>query len=165
MIVLHDYRLLQIQMHYIWKRFVNVIFVRQYEQNSFRGNRTTSVLNSTAFELSTVPYPLPIGQVFVTKRLDFWRNGRYRHGIKLNVEKTDDLEGNSKSMKEAQSFILLKPSLLHAPNSGQRMRVCVLKHTPGVFSVFQNQNETVYSGLEIEVFHALFKFMTNQRSN
>lgn len=91
--MLHDYRLFGIQMHYIWKRFVNVIFVRQYEQ-SFRGNRSVS-LNNTAFELSTVPYPLPIRQVFVTKQLDFWHDGRYRHGVKLNVDKTSDLEGDT----------------------------------------------------------------------
>lgn len=89
-IMLHDYRLFANQMHYIWKRFVNVVFIRQYEQ-SFRSNRTAT--NGTAFELTTVPYPLPIRQVFVTKRLDFWRNGRYRHGIKLNIDKTKDLEG------------------------------------------------------------------------
>lgn len=90
--MLHDYRLFMFQMHYIWKRFVNVIFVRQYE-HTFRGNRSST--NSTAFELTTVPYPLPIGSVFVTKRLDFWRNGRYQHGLKLNLDKTSDLEGET----------------------------------------------------------------------
>lgn len=35
---------------------------------------------------------------------------------------------------------------------GQRMVVCVLKHTPGVFVDYTNENETVYSGLEVEVF-------------
>lgn len=90
LIILHDYRLFGRQMHYIWKRFVNVVFVRQYEHN-FRGNRTSS--NGTAFELTTVPYPLPINEVFVTKRLNFWRNGRYQHGKKLNLDKTGDLEG------------------------------------------------------------------------
>lgn len=90
LVILNDYRLFVPHMHYIWKRFVNVVFVRQYEQ-SFRGNRSSS--NNTAFELLTVPYPLPIRQVFVTKRLDYWRNGRYRHGIKLNIDKTKDLKG------------------------------------------------------------------------
>lgn len=127
--MLHDYRLFGMPMHYIWKRFVNVVFVRQYEQ-SFRGNRS-SVNNgtTTAFELTTVPYPLPIGSVFVTKRLDFWRNGRYQKGVKLNFDKTTDLEG-------------------------QRMLICVLKHTPGVWITFINQNETIYSGLEVEVLFA-----------
>lgn len=90
LIILHDYRLFGPQMHYIWKRFVNVIFVRQYE-HSFHGNRSST--NGTAFELTTVPYPLPINEVFVTRRLNFWRNGRYQHGKKLNLDKTGDLEG------------------------------------------------------------------------
>lgn len=77
-------------MHYIWKRFVNVIFVRQYE-HGHRGNRSST--NSTAFELTTVPYPLPIHDIFVSKRLDFWRNGRYQHGTKLNLDKTNNLGG------------------------------------------------------------------------
>lgn len=142
-------------MHYIWKRFVNVIFVRQYEQ-SFRGNRTSSA-NSTAFELSTVPYPLPIRHVFVTKRLDFWRDGRYRHGLKLNVDKTTDLEGNGvtyfKGFFPFQTDFEKKNLYL-----GQRMLVCVLKHIPGVFSSPANQNESIYSGLEVEVSNEFLAF-------
>lgn len=38
---------------------------------------------------------------------------------------------------------------------GQRMLVCVLKHTPGVFGISTDQNETHYSGLEVEVLHCL----------
>lgn len=79
-------------MHYIWKRFVNVIFVRQYEQ-FLHGNRSSTT--ETAFELTTVPYPLPINEIFVTKRLDFWHNGRFQHGRKLNLKKTGDLEGTT----------------------------------------------------------------------
>lgn len=30
------------------------------------------------------------------------------------------------------------------------MLICVLKHTPGVFTIF-NENDTIYSGLEVEV--------------
>lgn len=90
LIILHDYRLFRRQMHYIWKRFINVIFVRQYI-HSFRGNRSSS--NSTAFELTTVPYPSPISDIFVTKRIDFWRNGKYQHGTRLTVDKTHNLGG------------------------------------------------------------------------
>lgn len=32
------------------------------------------------------------------------------------------------------------------------MVVCVLKHTPGVFVDYTDENETIYSGLEVEVF-------------
>lgn len=50
------------------------------------------------------------------------------------------------------------------------MLVCVLKHTPAVFSTY-SQNETMYSGLEVEVggtfvsektfSHAKFRFLDN----
>lgn len=90
LIILHDYRLFGEQMHYIWKRFVNIIFVRQYEHN-FRGNRSST--NSSAFELTTVPYPMPMNGIFVSKRIDFWRNGKYQHGTKLNMDQTSNLKG------------------------------------------------------------------------
>lgn len=35
------------------------------------------------------------------------------------------------------------------------MLVCVFKHTPGVFSDFVNQNETAYSGLEVEIIRGI----------
>lgn len=79
-------------MHYLWKRFINVIFVRQYEQSNRNSNRRFTG-NKTAFELTTVPYPMPISELLVTKTIDFWRNGKYRYGTKLNIDKTKDLQG------------------------------------------------------------------------
>lgn len=73
---------------------MNVVFVRQFE-HTFRGNRSST--NATAFELATVPYPLPINDVFVTKRLDFWYNGRFKHDKNLNLDKTSNLEGDDKT--------------------------------------------------------------------
>lgn len=93
LIVLHDNRLFISRMHYLWKRFINVIFVRQYEQSNRISNRGFTS-NKTAFELTTVPYPMPISELFVTKTIDFWRNGKYRYGTKLNIDKTKDLHGN-----------------------------------------------------------------------
>lgn len=90
-LILHDYRLFGQRMHRIWRRFINVIFLREYEQHFRRNNRTG--LSRTSFELSTVPFPYPIKRVFVTKSLDFWQNGKYRHGTKLNIDKTGDLAG------------------------------------------------------------------------
>lgn len=40
------------------------------------------------------------------------------------------------------------------------MVVCVLKHTPGVFVDYTNENDTVYSGLEVEVFTREIKLNT-----
>lgn len=101
LIILYDYRLFLPSMHYIWKRFINVIFVQQYEQTSRQNNRLSS--NKTIFELKTVPYPSPIKQVFVTKTIDFWRNGKYRFGTKLNVDKTKNLNG----IKENQNNVCI----------------------------------------------------------
>lgn len=91
-LVLHDYRLFGQRMQHIWKRFINVIFVREYEQHFRKNNRTGT--SRISFELSTVPFPYPIKRnIFVTKNLDFWQNGKYRHGTKLNTDKTRNLAG------------------------------------------------------------------------
>lgn len=76
---------------------MNVIFLRQFEQ-SFRGNRSSSsnssaIQSGVSFELVTVPYPLPIKDVLVTRSLDFWNNGRYRRGTKLTNDKTKNMDG------------------------------------------------------------------------
>lgn len=71
-------------------------------------------------------YPLPIKKIFVTKNLDFWRGGRFRRGGKLTTDKTRNL-------------------------NGQPMQTVVLKHTPAVAVAIDSSNETIYSGLEIEV--------------
>lgn len=93
LIILHDYRLFVQRMHYIWKRFVNVVFVREYEQ-SFRNRNSSSTANIKSFELVTVPFPLPIVKdVFVSKHLDFWRDGRYSRGTELTADKTKNLDG------------------------------------------------------------------------
>lgn len=124
LIILHDYRLFVPRMFYIWRRFINVIFVRQFDHTISQSNGSQII---SSFELATVPYPLPIKKVFVTKSLDFWRNGRFRRGGKLTSDKTHNL-------------------------NGQPMRTVVLKHTPAVSLAIDPSNETIYSGLEVEVF-------------
>lgn len=136
LIILHDYRLFVPHMFYIWRRFVNVIFIRQHESWTGRGNFTKA---SNSFELATVPYPLPIKRIFVTKNLDFWRNGRFRRGGKLISDKTYNL-------------------------NGQPMRAIVMKHTPAVAVVTNEMNDTIYSGLEVEVVLASSEDGSNQRS-
>lgn len=123
LIILHDYRLFVPRMFYIWRRFINVVFIRQYEHTT---NRANSSKKMSSFEFSTVPYPLPIKKIFVTKNLDFWRSGRFRRGGKLTSDKTHNL-------------------------NGQPMRTVVLKHTPAVSVSIDAWNETLYSGLEVEV--------------
>lgn len=123
MILLYDYRLFMPHMFYIWKRFVNVIFIRQSEQ-MVKGRK------EKVFELATVPFPLPITKIFVTRNIDFWQNGRFRRGAKLIKNKNRNMYG-------------------------QPLNAVVLKHTPGV-SVGKNaSSNNTYNGVEIEVIHIL----------
>lgn len=98
LVLLHDFRLFAGRMHYIWKRLVNVLFVRQYEDSGHRRMRNSSTAAMQPmdiwFELSTVPFPLSIGNIFVSRQLDYWHQGRYRRGGgRLFPDKTRSLEG------------------------------------------------------------------------
>ena len=60
--------------------------------NNYRGHLSTD----TWFELTTVPFPLPIKDVYVDKKLDSWRAGRYQKGAKLFENKLGNLNSRSK---------------------------------------------------------------------
>lgn len=89
-VLLHDYRLFSRRLHYLWRRIVNVIFVKENDY-SRRGNLSTG----TWFELTTVPFPLPIKEVYVDKKVDTWRSGRYQRGVKLFENKLSNLNSTS----------------------------------------------------------------------
>lgn len=118
-VLLHDYRLFKPHLFYLWKRFVNVIFIRQSEQTS-KGKK------EKVFELTTVPFPLPITKIFVTRNIDFWQNGRFRRGGKLMRNKNKNMYG-------------------------QPLTAVVLKHTPGVSAEKNSSSNNTFNGLEIEV--------------
>lgn len=56
-IMLHDYRLFTPENHYLWKRLINVIFIRK---------------NQVLYELSTVPFPSTIKGVYVSKIVNYF---------------------------------------------------------------------------------------------
>lgn len=118
-IMLHDYRLFLPHMFHVWKRFVNVIFIRQLE-HTIRGRKRK------VYELATVPFPLPISKIFVTRNIDFWRDGHFRRGGKLIKDKNKNM-------------------------FGYPLRTVVLKHTPGVSVLGNLTTDGVYAGVEIEV--------------
>jgi len=47
------------------------------------------------FELSTVPYPVPIKGALVTLRLDLWSKKKFQKQNNLYWDKVSDLQGNS----------------------------------------------------------------------
>ncbi|XP_058056649.1 uncharacterized protein LOC131208023 [Anopheles bellator] len=156
-ILLHDYRLFQPQLHYLWKRIVNVVFVRKLRKHSKHvGHRYRTTIDENSnpvYEVSTVPFPIPLQGVFFSKILNFWQGGKFRQTRKkvLFDDKTTDLRG-------------------------QLMHVVVLEHTPAVFKSLpaatvgtesnprqQKPDPTdlphVYFGLEIELLKAVAKAM------
>lgn len=102
-IILHDVRLFHSNLHYIWKRIVNVIFIKYH----------TKAKSQAWFELSTVPFPNPIKGVFISRRVDVWRNGRLHYGRDLFADKTGNLNGellNVVYYDHLPSVVLMKSS-------------------------------------------------------
>ncbi|CAG2059415.1 unnamed protein product [Timema podura] len=87
-LLLYDFRLFNVKLHYLWKKIVNVVFLHHY------GGRRPGRRNPTHwYELTTVPFPNPIHDIFVLRRLDTWRQGKFRSGADLFREKTANLRG------------------------------------------------------------------------
>lgn len=114
-LMMHDYRLFAPSMLYIWRKLINVVFIKKTRDN--RGFR---------YELTTVPFPIQIRDIYIEYQVDMWRNGRFRFGRPLFYDKTSNLEG-------------------------QELRAVVIEHTPAVKKV----NETSYSGLEVKILSAI----------
>ncbi|XP_049867277.1 glutamate receptor ionotropic, kainate glr-3 [Pectinophora gossypiella] len=85
-ILLHDFRLFHSDLHYIWKRIVNVVFLKHYKKIS------GSAKGKAWFDLSTVPFPNPIRGVFVPRRVDIWKDSRFHYNRPLFADKTTNLK-------------------------------------------------------------------------
>ncbi|XP_075969996.1 ionotropic receptor 68a [Anticarsia gemmatalis] len=86
-IMLHDFRLFHSDLHYIWRRIVNIVFLKYHK-------KIIGVAKSKAwFELSTVPFPNPIKGVFVPRRVDIWKNENFHYNRPLFMDKTNNLNG------------------------------------------------------------------------
>lgn len=122
-IMLHDYRLFTTDLHYIWRRIINVIFVRKYDTTEHRRHW---------YELSTVPYPTPIYEVFVSRVVNYWIPPD-------QFLKKNELFSESKSQQL----------------DGNELSACVFPHSPAVMKIGHNETEAIYSGLEIDLIRAI----------
>lgn len=120
-IFLHDYRLFTPDLHFIWKRLINVIFIRKYDTKSHRRHW---------YELSTVPFPMPIQDVFVSRVVNFWI--------------TPDQFLKKKELFDENKSQQLDGNLLNA---------VVFPHSPAIMKL--NENETTYTGLEIDLIRTM----------
>nr|XP_012224227.1 PREDICTED: glutamate receptor 1-like [Linepithema humile] len=135
-LLLHDNRLFRPELHYIWNRIVNVVFIRKYNTFKYRsGERITA----ERIDLSTVYYPSRT-MGFTTKYVDSWQDGKLRYGNDHYLSKTMDLRGNG-------------------------LRVAVFEHIPAVTEASRDQyhQSTIASpkalGIEFELIRVIAKAM------
>jgi len=134
-ILLHDNRLFHSTLRYLWKKIVNVIFLREL------GRHHGSVLLSHQnmhpwYDVSTVPFPLPIHNTIILYHLDTWHQGKFHSGVDLFREKTLDLRG--------QQFRVV--TFQHLPAS-----IKMANLSCGMESLVEGNCPASFGGLEIEV--------------
>lgn len=139
-LMLYDPRLFYPNLHYLWKRIVNVIFIRSYK------GPQDQVRQKASFELSTVPFPNPIRGILVPKRVDIWRIGKFKTEINLFADKTVDLKGQELRVVVFQhipAVIKTHPALQYnlETENGENEK----SEKP------KNSTSRMYSGLEVEV--------------
>ncbi|RZC40131.1 glutamate receptor ionotropic, delta-2, partial [Asbolus verrucosus] len=131
-VILYDNRLFEKHLFYLWKRIINVIFIRRYGGLK-SGNDPKRM---PWFEITTVPFPSQITSILVPKRLDIWTKSKFRKGTDLFRDKTSDLRN-------------------------QTLKVAAFGHIPGTAKNSNSQRETVravigngslsFSGAEVEI--------------
>jgi hypothetical protein len=128
-IMLHDYRLFATKNNYLWKRIINVIFIRKYEAQI----KTMKNL----YEISTVPFPNAITNFYVSRVLNYFAPPHQflKKNELFNDTKSHDLLGNELN-------IVVYP---HIP--------AVVKLNN------DNESENQYTGVEVELIRTISKVM------
>ncbi|PSN33061.1 Ionotropic receptor 68a [Blattella germanica] len=94
-ILLHDQQLFQTNLHYLWKKIVNVIFLRQH-RSSYQPGVFSDKLVFPWYDISTVPFPMPIRKLLIPVRLDTWHeDSLFRKNAELFPDKTSNLKGEN----------------------------------------------------------------------
>ncbi|KAL1488549.1 hypothetical protein ABEB36_015012 [Hypothenemus hampei] len=75
-IIMFDNRLFEKKLLYLWKRIINVVFIKKYSGRKTEKNNS----KSDWFELTTVPFPINFEDVLIPKRLDIWTKSKFRKG-------------------------------------------------------------------------------------
>ncbi|XP_044271448.1 glutamate receptor ionotropic, delta-2 [Tribolium madens] len=124
-VLLYDNRLFDKTLFYLWKRIINVIFIRRYG-----GQKSDTKKNMPWYEITTVPFPTQITSILIPRRLDIWTKSKFRKGIDLFRDKTSDLRN-------------------------QTLKVAAFSHIPGTTKSLQEKTERTvignFSGTEIEI--------------
>ncbi|XP_025271183.1 ionotropic receptor 40a isoform X2 [Camponotus floridanus] len=136
-LLMHDNRLFRSELHYIWNRIVNVVFVRRYNTYKYRSGEKIA---AERIDLDTVYYPSPTRDFTAIKYIDTWQDNKLRYGNDHYVSKTADLHGNS-------------------------LRVAVFEHVPAVTEASRNHYQKKTSadskalGIEFELIRIIAQAM------
>ncbi|XP_020298539.1 uncharacterized protein LOC109862800 isoform X2 [Pseudomyrmex gracilis] len=136
-LLLYDNRLFRPELHYIWNRIVNVMFVRQYDTYKYRSGEQ---LIYEKIDLNTVYYPSRTKDLTTIRYIDTWQNGKLRYGNDHYVSKTNNLHGSA-------------------------LRVAVFEHIPAVteasrdYYQHSNTNSSRALGIEFELLRVIAKAM------
>ncbi|XP_048508021.1 uncharacterized protein LOC105686158 isoform X3 [Athalia rosae] len=136
-IVLHDDRIFNSTLNYIWNRIVNVIFIRRYNSAIQRPGEKDPL---EWFDFNTVPFPYPSEGDLEPQYVDTWYRGRLRYKNDLYPDKTKNL------------FY-------------QSLRVAIFPHIPAITEyvkpLFQERlaDDSAPFGIEFELMRILAKAM------
>ncbi|XP_050445831.1 ionotropic receptor 21a-like isoform X2 [Cataglyphis hispanica] len=125
------------ELHYIWNRIINVVFVRRYNTYKYRSGERIA---AERIDLETIYYPSPTRDFTAIKYIDTWRDGKLRYGNNHYMSKTTNLHGNN-------------------------LRVAIFEHIPAVTETSRNhyQESTIADskalGIEFELIRIIAKAM------
>ncbi|XP_029043114.2 ionotropic receptor 21a-like isoform X2 [Osmia bicornis bicornis] len=88
-LLLHDHRLFQPNLHYLWNRIINVIFIRRYNAYKHRSGEKSF---KERIDLDTIYFPPRKEKFTKTKCIDTWYKGKLRYGSNHFTEKTTNLQ-------------------------------------------------------------------------
>nr|XP_012139079.1 PREDICTED: glutamate receptor ionotropic, kainate 4-like [Megachile rotundata] len=136
-LLLHDYTLLQPDLHYLWNRIINVVFIHQYNAYKHRSGEKTF---KEKIDLDTIYFPTNKKTLTKTKYIDTWYKGKLRYGNNHFIEKTNNLQK-------------------------KHLRIAVFEHIPAVteksraYYNKQPNNSLEALGIEFELIQIISKAM------
>nr|XP_031828917.1 ionotropic receptor 21a-like isoform X2 [Nomia melanderi] len=136
-LLLYDHRLFQPNLHYLWNRIINVLFIRQY--NAYR-HRSGEKVFKKRIDLYSVYFPSQGKRITFTKYIDTWYHNKLRYSINHFIKKTSNLRK-------------------------KHLRVAVFEHIPSVteksrayYNKTSNNNSEAL-GIEFELIQIISKAM------
>ncbi|CAK9829857.1 Ionotropic receptor 21a [Anthophora retusa] len=135
-LLLYDSRLFQSNLHYLWNRIINVVFVRQYNAYKYRSGEKSI---EEKIDLDTTYFPTR-RKTSTSKCIDTWYQGKLRYVNNHFTEKTTNLQK-------------------------QHLRIAVFEHIPAVteksraYYDKRPNNSIEALGIEFELMQMISKVM------